>query len=708
MGNSPADIANIRNIGIAAHIDAGKTTTTERILYYTGKTHRMGEVDDGAAVMDWMEQEKERGITITSAATTCFWRDRRINIIDTPGHVDFTAEVERSLRVLDGAVAIFCGVGGVEPQSETVWRQADKYRVPRLAYINKMDRVGADFYNVLQMVRERLGANAVPISLPAGSGELFTGVVDLIEMNYRVYHDETFGATYEDLSVPDDLAAEAGKYREQMLEVLSTYDDLLLEKLVNEQTVEPADILSALRRATIGCKLVPVLCGSSFKNKGVQKLLDRIVDLLPSPLDLPPVIGIDPNTEREVSREASFDEPFAALAFKIVADAHVGRLTYLRVYSGAINVGDVVYNPVTDKRERISRLLAMHANKREQLETASAGDIVAAIGLRFATTGHTLCSLKYPILLERMVFPEPVISVAIEPKTKADQDKLSEALARLADEDPTFKVRTDEQTGQTIISGMGELHLEVLTERMLREFSVGANVGRPQVAYKETVSKESIGIGKYIRQSGGHGHYGHVKLRLSPGEPGSGFVFENRIVGGAVPQQFIPAVKEGVKGALDNGVLAGYPVVDVHVELLDGSYHEVDSSEVAFRIAGSLAFQDAAAKAGPRLLEPMMKVEVVMPERYMGDIIGDLNTRRSKITDLGARADARTIDAQVPLSEMFGYATRLRSLSQGRAVYSMEFLHYMPVSEKVAEELLAGVGISLGRLGISAGASEQN
>jgi len=699
MPNSSMDIAKIRNIGITAHIDAGKTTTTERILYYTGKTHRMGEVDDGAAAMDWMEQEKERGITICSAATTCFWRDYRINIIDTPGHVDFTAEVERSLRVLDGAVAIFCAVGGVEPQSETVWRQADRYRVPRLAYVNKMDRVGADFHNVIQMMEDRLGANAVPIVLPAGAGETFTGIIDLLEMNFRVYDEETLGATFEDLPIPSDLADEAQKYRELMLEAIAEYDDSLMEKFLNNDPINSTDIIPAIRRASIDCKVVPVLCGSSSKNKGVQKLLDRIVDLMPSPVDLPPVSGIHPKTKKNVTRRASSDQPFSALAFKVVSDPHVGRLTYFRVYSGQIAVGDMVYNAVLDKKERISRLLAMHANKREQLKSASAGDIVAAVGLKHTTTGNTLCDAKHPLLLERMSFPEPVIAVAIEPKTKADQDKLALALARLADEDPTFQIRTDEQTGQTIISGMGELHLEVLADRMVREFSVGAKIGKPQVAYRETITGEGIGIGKYIRQSGGRGHYGDVKIRLTPADAGEGFIFEDKIRGGRIPQQFVPAVEEGIKGALGSGVLAGYPVVDIRVELLDGSFHEIDSSEMAFRIAGSMAFQDAAVKACPILLEPMMEIEIIVPEKYMGDVIGDLNTRRSKIHGLGERADARVVMATTPLSEIFGYATRLRSLSQGRAVYSMEFSCYAPVPEKIAKEMLAGLGTFYQRRG---------
>ena len=691
MGNDLDEIHKIRNIGIAAHIDAGKTTTTERILYYAGRIHRMGEVDDGAAVMDWMELEKERGITISSAATTCFWHNDRINIIDTPGHVDFTAEVERSLRVLDGVVAIFCAVGGVEPQSETVWRQADRYSVPRLAYVNKMDRVGADFGNVLQMMKELLGANAVPVVLPVGAGETFKGIIDLIEMNFRVYDEETLGARFTDQPLPAESVEEARKYRELMLEAVSDYDDALLEKFINDEPIQSGEVIAALRRATIDCKVVPVLCGSSAKNKGVQKLLDRIVDFLPSPLDLPPVVGIDPRNDKEVTRKAVPDEPFSALAFKIVSDPHVGRLTYLRVYSGTVTVGETVYIPVVNKKERITRLMAMHANKREQLRTASAGDIVAAVGLKSAKTGNTLCSQKHQVLLERMAFPEPVIWVAIEPKTKADQDKLAEALARLTDEDPTFRVKTDEQTGQTIISGMGELHLDVLTDRMLREFSVGANIGRPQVAYKETITCEATGTGKYIRQSGGRGHYGHVELRLIPAETGEGFIFADKIIGGAIPRQFIPSVEQGIRGALENGILAGYPVVDVRAELVDGSFHEIDSSEIAFRIAGSMAFQESAAKAGPAILEPMMEVEVVLPEKYLGDVIGDLNTRRSRINGLGSRADLRTINAMIPLSEMFGYATRVRSLSQGRAIYSMEFSHYAPIPEKVMQTMLAGM-----------------
>ncbi len=684
MSSPHTVMSKIRNIGIAAHIDAGKTTTTERILYYSGKTHRMGEVDDGAAVMDWMEQEKERGITICSAATTCFWHDHQINIIDTPGHVDFTAEVERSLRVLDGVVAIFCAVGGVEPQSETVWRQADRYHVPRIAYINKMDRMGADFYNVVAMMEEQLGARAIPVMLPVGTAETFTGSIDLIDMSFRVYHQETLGVTFDDRPIPEDMLKQAKQYRERLLEAVSDYDDALLEKFLENQPIDSAEVIAALRKATIDCNIVPVLCGSSFKNNGVQKLLDHILSFLPSPLDLPPVEGIDPRSDQPVTRKASVDEPFTALAFKIVSDPHVGRLTYFRVYSGKIEVGQTVHNSTLGKKERISRILAMHANKREQLEFAQAGDIVAAVGFKYTKTGNTLSPAKHPILLERMVFPEPVISVAIEPKTKADQEHLAETLSRLADEDLTFVVKTDEQTGQTVISGMGELHLEILTDRMLREFSVGANVGKPQVAYKETITTTARGEGKYVRQSGGRGHYGHVILEISPVKPGEGFIFENNIVGGAIPREFIPPIEKGVKGALENGVLAGYPMVDIRVNLLDGSFHEIDSSEIAFRVAASMAFQDAAKKAGPTFLEPMMDVEIIVPEKYMGDIIGDLNSRRSKIQGLGERSDARTINAVVPLSEMFGYATRLRSLSQGRAVYSMEFANYAPVPEKTA------------------------
>ncbi len=684
------DLKKIRNIGIAAHIDAGKTTTTERILFYTGKTHRMGEVHDGAAIMDWMEQEKERGITITSAATTAFWQNYRINIIDTPGHVDFTMEVERSLRVLDGVVALFCSVGGVEPQSETVWRQADKYKVPRIAYVNKMDRVGADFLGAVQMMKDRLGANAIPIQLPSGGGEMFTGIIDLITMTFRIHHDETQGSTFEDLEIPKSLLAEAKIHREHMLEAISDYDDHLLDKFIHEQPIEPAEIKKALRRATIDTKVMPVLCGSSFKNRGVQGLLDAVVDFLPSPADLPPIQAHDPDTMKPVERKAEVSAPFAALAFKVMTDAFVGRLTYFRVYSGKIDVGQTVLNTTTGKKERLGRILEMHANKREEVSSASAGEIVAAVGLRDTGTGHTICDPKHPVQLEVMVFPQPVISVAIEPKSKVDQDKLTSALSKLAEEDPTFHIRTDEETGQTIISGMGELHLEILIDRMMREFGVSANVGRPQVAYKETISKPASTVVRFIRQTGGRGQFAHVEVELEPGEPGQGFVFEDDVKGGNIPREYIPSVEKGARNAMENGVLAGYPLVDIKMRLVDGSYHEVDSSDMAFQIAGSMALQEAAKKAAPVLLEPQMNVEVVLPEEYMGDVIGDLNSRRARIHGIGQRSAARLVTATVPLSEMFGYATRLRSLSQGRATYTMQFSHYSALPEKLAEGILMG------------------
>ncbi|MBI5867018.1 MAG: elongation factor G [candidate division Zixibacteria bacterium] len=684
------DLKKIRNIGIAAHIDAGKTTTTERILFYTGKTHRMGEVHDGAAIMDWMEQEKERGITITSAATTAFWQNYRINIIDTPGHVDFTMEVERSLRVLDGVVALFCSVGGVEPQSETVWRQADKYKVPRIAYVNKMDRVGADFLGAVQMMKDRLGANAIPIQLPSGGGEMFTGIIDLISMTFRIYHDETQGSTFDDLEIPKGLLAEAKIHREHMLEAISDYDDHLLDKFIHEQPIEPAEIKKALRRATIDTKVMPVLCGSSFKNRGVQGLLDAVVDFLPSPADLPPITAHDPDTLKPVERKADVSAPFAALAFKVMTDAFVGRLTYFRVYSGKIEVGQTVLNTTTGKKERLGRILEMHANKREEVSSASAGEIVAAVGLRDTGTGHTICDPKHPVQLEVMVFPQPVISVAIEPKSKVDQDKLTSALSKLAEEDPTFHIRTDEETGQTIISGMGELHLEILIDRMMREFGVSANVGRPQVAYKETISKPASTVVRFIRQTGGRGQFAHVEVELEPGEPGQGFVFEDDVKGGNIPREYIPSVEKGARNAMENGVLAGYPLVDIKMRLVDGSYHEVDSSDMAFQIAGSMALQEAAKKAAPVLLEPQMNVEVVLPEEYMGDVIGDLNSRRARIHGIGQRSAARLVTATVPLSEMFGYATRLRSLSQGRATYTMQFSHYSALPEKLAEGILMG------------------
>jgi elongation factor G len=681
-------LGQIRNIGIMAHIDAGKTTTTERILFYSGKVHRIGEVDEGAATMDWMEQEKERGITITSAATTIFWNGTRINIIDTPGHVDFTMEVERSLRVLDGAIALFCSVGGVEPQSETVWRQADKYRVPRIAYVNKMDRVGADFIGACEMMKKRLGANAVPIQLPTGQGDLFTGIIDLITMTARNYRDETQGALYVDGPIPYSLYDQAQEKREKLLEELADYDEGLLDKFVHNQPIEPDEIRVALRKAVLDLTITPVLCGSSYKNKGVQALLDAIVDFLPSPLDSPPVKGIDPIHGQEVFRDPDPDKPFAGLVFKIMSDPYVGRLSYARIYSGTLNAGETVYNPVNQRRERISRILAMHANKRADQKDCQAGDIVALVGLKQTTTGHTICDEAHPIILEEMTFPSPVIYVAIEPKTKADQDKLSEALGRLADEDPTFQVRTDTETGQTIISGMGELHLDILVDRMKREFGVSANVGRPQVAYRETITEEAVAEGKFIRQSGGRGQYGHVKIRVIPSGQGKGFEFKDCTKGGTIPNEYIPAVQQGIKEALENGVIAGYPMVDVKAELLDGSYHEVDSSELAFKIAGSMALQDGARRAKPTILEPVMDIEVVVPEEYMGDVIGDLNSRRGKIAGMVHRPDAIVIAAQAPLSEMFGYATTVRSLSQGRAVYTMQFAHYAPIPEALQEKMI--------------------
>jgi elongation factor G len=684
-------LQKIRNIGIMAHIDAGKTTTTERILYYTGKTYRMGEVDEGAAVMDWMEQERERGITITSAATTCYWREHQINIIDTPGHVDFTAEVERSLRVLDGAIAIFCGVGGVEPQSETVWRQADKYNVPRIAYVNKMDRVGADFENTLQMMRERLGTKAVAIQVPVGQGEMFAGIIDLIEMDYRIYHEETFGATFEDQPIPKSFADLARKKREELLEALSEYDDKLMEKFLSEKPVEPEEIKKALRKGSLDAKVVPVLCGASFKNKGVQKLLDAVVDYLPSPVDLPAVKGVNPESGETEERTASDEEPFSALAFKIVSDPFIGKLTYFRVYSGFTKVGTVVFNGNSGEKERLSRVLRMHANQRKEIEEVYAGDIVAVVGLKSVSTGNTFCDRDHPIVLEKMSFPEPVVSVAIEPKTKTDQDKLTDSLSKLSDEDPTFKVSFNEETGQTIISGMGELHLEILVERMLREFGVKANVGKPQVAYRETISIPVEAEGKFIRQTGGRGQYGHVKLRLEPLTSGEKYVFERKISSGVIPREYFSAIEKGIKEAMGNGVLAGYPMVNIKAILNDGSYHEVDSSEIAFKIAASMAFQEGAKKALPKLLEPVMDVEVVVPEEYMGDVIGDLNARRGSILGIHPRADAQVISVLVPLSEMFGYATRLRSLTQGRAVFTMEFTKYQEVPENLSEKILTRV-----------------
>lgn len=684
-------LERIRNIGLMAHIDAGKTTTTERILFYTGKTHRMGEVDEGAAVMDWMDQEKERGITITSAATTCFWNDHRINIIDTPGHVDFTAEVERSLRVLDGVIAIFCGVGGVEPQSETVWRQADRYRVPRAAFVNKMDRVGADFDNTVKMIRERLGANAVPIQLPVGQGDMFTGIIDLLSMKLRVYHEETLGATFEDRPIPQSLIEQCKRKREELLDALSDYDDKLLEKFVNEEPIELSDMKSALRKATLDVKVVPVLCGSASRNKGVQKLLDAVVDFLPAPSDLPPIRGRNPEKEKEETRKPNDQGPFSALAFKIMTEPYVGKLTYLRVYSGILKAGSALLNSSRNRKERISRLLQMHANKREDVQEVSAGDIAAAVGLRFTSTGDTLCDSKFPIILEMMDFPEPVIFIAIEPKTKTDQDKLSDVLSRLSEEDPTFKVSTNEETSQTIISGMGELHLEILVERMIRDFGVRANVGKPQVAYKETISFSEKREGKFIKQTGGRGHFAVVKIEVEPMPRGKGFLFESQVSGGSVPVKFIPAVERGIRETLENGPLAGYPLVDLKAVLLDGEFHQEDSTDLDFKIAGSVGLQEAVSRAGPKLLEPLMDVEVTVPEEYMGEVINDLNSRRGKILGIKPRVDAQVISAIAPLSEIFGYATALRSLSQGRAIYTMEFSRYEEVPENISEKIITKI-----------------
>ncbi len=678
-----------RNIGIMAHIDAGKTTTTERILFYTGVSHRMGEVHDGAATMDWMEQERERGITITAAATTCYWNEHRVNIIDTPGHVDFTIEVERSLRVLDGAVAVFDSVQGVEPQSETVWRQADKYRVPRIAFMNKMDRVGADFYGSVQSMVDRLGSNPVPIQLPIGREAEFRGAVDLISMKAYLYKDETLGAKYEIEDIPPDLLDPAKEYREKMIESVAEHDEEVLERYLNGQSLTVEEIKRAIRAGTVQLKVTPVLCGSAFKNKGVQQLLDAVVDFLPSPLDIPPVVGIDPSTNKDVTRQSSDDEPFAALAFKIMTDPFAGQLTFFRVYSGTLKAGTSVYNQTKGVKDRIGRLLKMHANKREEIDTVYSGDICAAVGLKGATTGDTLCSEKHPILLEVMKFPEPVIAMAIEPKTKQDQEKLGFSLQKLAQEDPSFRVRTDEETGQTIISGMGELHLEVIVDRLLREFKVEANVGKPEVAFRETIRRRAEAEGKYVKQTGGRGQYGHVVLTVEPSEPGTGFEFVNKIIGGAIPREYIPAVEKGIRERMETGVLAGFQVRDVRVTLTDGSYHEVDSNEMAFKIAGSMGFQDACRRADPVLLEPIMKVEVLVPQEFMGDVIGNLNGRRGKVHGIKVRAGSQAIDAAVPLSDMFGYATDLRSRTQGRATYTMEFDKYEQVPKQIAEAIVA-------------------
>ncbi|RAK07714.1 elongation factor G [Halanaerobium saccharolyticum] len=676
-----------RNIGIMAHIDAGKTTTTERILYYTGRVHKMGETHDGASVMDWMEQEQERGITITSAATTCQWRENRINIIDTPGHVDFTVEVERSLRVLDGAIALFCSVGGVEPQSETVWRQADKYGVPRIAFVNKMDRTGADFFRAVDMMKDRLGANAVPIQLPIGSEDRFDGVVDLVEMDAIVYEDE-LGVNFDRVEIPEDMQEKAAEYREILMEVLAEEDDEFMMKYL-EGEVSTDDIKKLLRQAVLNVNVIPVLCGSAFKNKGVQMLLDAVLDYLPSPTDVPPIEGFNPETEETETREASDDAPFSGLAFKIMSDPYVGKLAFFRSYSGSLEAGSYVYNATADIRERVGRILQMHANRREERDEIFAGDLGALVGLKNTSTGDTICDQDNPIVLEAMEFPEPVIGVAIEPKSKADQDKLGEALQRLAEEDPTFRVHTDEETGQTIIEGMGELHLEVIVDRLLREFKVDANIGKPKVAYRETITKKVTDIqGKFIRQSGGRGQYGHVVIDLEPQPAGEGFEFDDKITGGSIPREYIPSVEDGIREAMENGIIAGYPVVDVKVTLNDGSYHDVDSSEMAFKIAGSMGFREGAKKAGPAILEPIMSVEVVTPEEYMGDVMGDLNGRRGKVEGMEPRGNAQVVSAHVPLSEMFGYSTDLRSKTQGRATYTMQFSHYEKAPKSITEEII--------------------
>ncbi|MCR6543951.1 elongation factor G [Dehalobacterium formicoaceticum] len=680
-------LENIRNIGIMAHIDAGKTTTTERILFYTGRVHRIGETHDGAATMDWMVQEQERGITITSAATTCHWKDHRINIIDTPGHVDFTVEVERSLRVLDGAVAVFCSVGGVEPQSETVWRQADRYGVPRIAYINKMDRIGADFFRGMDMIKERLGANPVAIQLPIGNEENFKGLVDLVTNKAHIYTDD-LGTTHDETDIPEDMAELVAEYREKLIEAVAESDETLLEKYLEGETISEAELKTALRKATISVQLIPVLCGSSFKNKGVQPLLDAVVEYLPSPVDVPAIKGFDPNTEAEVERHASETEPFSALAFKIMSDPYVGKLTFFRVYSGIIKSGSYVYNSTKGKRERVGRLLQMHANHREEIQEAHAGEILAVVGFKDTTTGDTLCDESNLVLLESMDFPEPVIDVAIEPKTTADQEKMSLALQKLSEEDPTFRVKGDPETGQTIISGMGELHLEIIVDRLLREFRVDANVGKPQVAYRETIRSTVKAVGKFVRQSGGHGQYGHCVVEFSPLEPGSVFQFENKIVGGVIPKEYIPAVESGIREAMDNGILAGYPVVDIKATLIDGSYHEVDSSEMAFKIAGSMAFKEGTKKASPVILEPVFKIEVTVPDEYMGEVIGDLNSRRGRIEGMEPRNGVQIIRGFVPLSEMFGYATVLRSKTQGRGVYVMQFAQYEEVPRNISESIV--------------------
>ena len=683
-------LQNVRNIGIMAHIDAGKTTLTERVLFYTGRTHKIGEVHDGGATMDWMAQEKERGSTITSAATTAIWDDHRINIIDTPGHVDFTVEVERSLRVLDGSCAVFCAVGGVEPQSETVWRQADKYNVPRIAFVNKMDRTGADFFHVLEMIKDRLGANPLPIVLPIGAGDIFTGIIDLITMKAILYNETSLGAHFDISDIPSDMKEDAEKWRHHLIEETASYDENLLEKYLAEEKITEEELKAAIRKGCLDNTFVPTLCGSAFKNKGVQRLLDAVNDFLPSPLDINSISGFDPNdSDIEISRNPSEDEPFSALAFKVMTDPYVGKLTFIRVYSGKLDSGSYVLNPNTGKRERISRILLMHANKREELDHVSAGEIVAAVGLKYSQTGHTLCEEKKEILLESMEFPEPVVEGSVEPATKADQDALSKGLSKLSEEDPTFKVSIHPDTGQTIIAGMGELHLEILIDRLLREFKVKANVGTPQVAYTEAITKrvEKVDV-KFARQSGGRGQYGHVVINVEPNEQGKGYHFENKIVGGVIPREYIQPVSDGIQDALKNGVVAGYPIEDVRVELVFGSYHEVDSSEMAFKIAGSMAIQEACKKAAAVIMEPMMRVEVVVPEEYLGDVMGDINSRRGNIGNMGQRKDAHTLDAIVPLSRMFGYATDLRSITQGRALFHMEFSNFQQVPASVKDKII--------------------
>ena len=684
-------LERVRNIGIMAHIDAGKTTTTERILFYTGVSHKIGEVHDGAATMDWMVQEQERGITITSAATTCDWNNHHINIIDTPGHVDFTIEVERSLRVLDGAVGVFCAVGGVEPQSETVWRQADRYHVPRIAFVNKMDRTGAEFFRVVDEVTERLGHNAVPLNIPIGNEADFVGVVDLVAMKAIIWNNEAMGADYSVEEIPADMVDQANEYREYLMDAVSMVDEALMEKHLEGEEIPVEQLKAAIRKAVLDISIIPVLCGTAFKNKGVQTLLDAVVDYMPSPVDVPAIKGIDMNTEEEASRPSSDDAPFASLAFKVMTDPFVGALTFFRVYSGVLEGGSYVLNSVKNKRERISRIVQMHANDRKEIKEVRAGDIAAAVGLKLTTTGDTLCDIDHPIILERMEFPEPVISVAIEPKTKADQEKMGVGLGKLAAEDPSFRVKTDEETGQTIISGMGELHLEILVDRMRREFDVDANIGKPQVAYRETIRGSGKFEGKFVRQSGGRGQFGHVWLEIEPNEIGGGFAFEDKITGGVVPKEYIPAVGKGCEEAMANGVLAGFPMVDIKVALVDGSYHDVDSNEMAFRVACSMGFRTGCAACRPVILEPIMKVEVVTPEDYMGDIVGDLNRRRGKIQGMTDRGIAKCVECEVPLSEMFGYSTNLRSMSQGRATYTMQFEHYEEVPRNITEEIIASV-----------------